>query len=89
MTATADLTTALDTRFEIGGREFRSRLMVGTGKYASNAHMIAAIEASGAAGERSTCANPPAAYATRTPRTSRAAWPRDFDPNAVARLVGS
>src|SRR3954470_7563748 len=32
----------------IGGREFRSRLMVGTGKYASNAQMIDAIEASGA-----------------------------------------
>jgi thiazole synthase len=48
MTATADLTTALDTRFEIGGREFRSRLMVGTGKYSSNAQMISAIEASGA-----------------------------------------
>ena len=48
MTAALDLTTALDTRFEIGGREFRSRLMVGTGKYASNAHMLAAIEASGA-----------------------------------------
>jgi thiazole synthase len=38
----------LDTPFIIGGREFRSRLMVGTGKYASNAQMIAAIEASGA-----------------------------------------
>jgi len=38
----------LDTPFLIGGREFRSRLMVGTGKYASNAQMIAAIEASGA-----------------------------------------
>jgi thiazole synthase len=48
MTASVDLTTSLDTRFEIGGREFRSRLMVGTGKYASNAHMLAAIEASGA-----------------------------------------
>jgi thiazole synthase len=48
MTASVDLTTSLDTRFEIGGREFRSRLMVGTGKYASNAQMIAAIEASGA-----------------------------------------
>src|SRR5215211_6117957 len=48
MTATVDLTTALDTRLEIGGREFRSRLMVGTGKYASNAQMLAAIEASGA-----------------------------------------
>ena len=32
----------------IAGREFRSRLMVGTGKYASNAEMIEAIEASGA-----------------------------------------
>lgn len=32
----------------IGGREFRSRLMVGTGKYASNAEMVRAIEASGA-----------------------------------------
>jgi thiazole synthase len=48
MTASLDLTTTLDTRFEIGGREFRSRLMVGTGKYVSNAHMLAAIEASGA-----------------------------------------
>jgi thiazole synthase len=48
MTASLDLATTLDTRFEIGGREFRSRLMVGTGKYVSNAHMLAAIEASGA-----------------------------------------
>ncbi|HEY0970438.1 MAG TPA: thiazole synthase [Gemmatimonadales bacterium] len=32
----------------VGGREFRSRLMVGTGKYASNAQMVATIEASGA-----------------------------------------
>lgn len=32
----------------IAGREFRSRLMVGTGKYPSNAVMIDAIEASGA-----------------------------------------
>jgi thiazole synthase len=32
----------------IAGREFRSRLMVGTGKYASNSAMIDAIEASGA-----------------------------------------
>ena len=48
MTAALDLTTALDTRLEIGGREFRSRLMVGTGKYASNSQMLAAIEASGA-----------------------------------------
>jgi len=48
MTASVALSPELDTRFEIGGREFRSRLMVGTGKYASNAQMIAAIEASGA-----------------------------------------
>jgi len=32
----------------IGGREFRSRLMVGTGKYASNSLMLDAIDASGA-----------------------------------------
>jgi thiazole synthase len=32
----------------IGGREFRSRLLVGTGKYSSNAVMIDALEASGA-----------------------------------------
>jgi thiazole synthase len=32
----------------IGGREFRSRLLVGTGKYPSNAVMLDAIEASGA-----------------------------------------
>jgi thiazole synthase len=48
MTATVAPSSDLDTPFEIGGREFRSRLMVGTGKYASNAQMIAAIEASGA-----------------------------------------
>jgi thiazole synthase len=33
---------------KIGDREFRSRLMVGTGKYRSNEEMVAAIEASGA-----------------------------------------
>jgi thiazole synthase len=48
MTATVAPSSDLDTPFEIGGREFRSRLRVGTGKYASNAQMIAAIEASGA-----------------------------------------
>jgi len=32
----------------IAGREFNSRLMVGTGKYASNEQMIKALEASGA-----------------------------------------
>src|SRR3954468_10449129 len=38
----------LDTPFIIGEREFQSRLMVGTGKYPSNAVMVQAIEASGA-----------------------------------------
>ena len=46
MTATALPT--LDTSFTIADREFRSRLLVGTGKYASNAQMVSAIEASGA-----------------------------------------
>jgi thiazole synthase len=49
--ATATLPTLqapLDTPFAIGDREFRSRLMVGTGKYASNEQMVRAIEASGA-----------------------------------------
>jgi thiazole synthase len=32
----------------IAGKEFNSRLMVGTGKYASNEQMVAALEASGA-----------------------------------------
>lgn len=45
----ATLATALvDTPFVIGEREFRSRLLVGTGKYASNDVMVRAIEASGA-----------------------------------------
>ena len=39
---------ALDTPFVVGEREFRSRLLVGTGKYASNEVMVRAIEASGA-----------------------------------------
>ncbi len=38
----------LDTPFIIAGREFRSRLLVGTGKYASNDAMVRAIDASGA-----------------------------------------
>lgn len=37
-----------DTEFKIGGRQFRSRLMVGTGKYAGNQQMVDAINASGA-----------------------------------------
>src|SRR6185295_10343186 len=41
-------TSMVDTPFVIAGREFRSRLMVGTGKYKSNQQMEEAIEASGA-----------------------------------------
>jgi thiazole synthase len=37
-----------DTPFIIGERRFRSRLMVGTGKYRTNEEMVRAIEASGA-----------------------------------------
>ena len=45
----AALTTPMvDKPLVIAGREFRSRLMVGTGKYASPAQMTEAIEASGA-----------------------------------------
>ena len=40
--------TATDTQLTIAGRRFRSRLMVGTGKYRSNSQMAQAIEASGA-----------------------------------------
>jgi thiazole synthase len=46
--AGASLAPVPDTQFEVGGRRFASRLLVGTGKYASNAHMVAAIDASGA-----------------------------------------
>lgn len=42
------LSPSLDSPFRIAGREFRSRLMVGTGKYASNEQMVRAIDASGA-----------------------------------------
>jgi thiazole synthase len=37
-----------DLPLTIGGRSFRSRLMVGTGKYRNNDQMVRAIEASGA-----------------------------------------
>jgi len=37
-----------DPDFAIGGRTFASRLIVGTGKYRTNAEMVAAIRASGA-----------------------------------------
>jgi len=39
---------ATDLPLTIGGRAFRSRLMVGTGKYGNNSDMVRAIEASGA-----------------------------------------
>lgn len=39
---------AADAPFSVAGRVFRSRLMVGTGKYATNESMVRAIEASGA-----------------------------------------
>ena len=41
-------TTVVDGDFVIGGRTFASRLIVGTGKYRSNAEMVGAIRASGA-----------------------------------------
>jgi thiazole synthase len=41
-------TAGLDSPFVIAEREFRSRLIVGTGKYRSNDEMVRAIEASGA-----------------------------------------
>lgn len=44
----AAVTPMVDTSFVIAGREFRSRLMVGTGKYRTNEAMIEAIAASGA-----------------------------------------
>src|SRR4051794_26751596 len=40
--------TFTDAPFTVAGRSFRSRLMVGTGKYRNNAVMARAIEASGA-----------------------------------------
>lgn len=42
------MTAPTDPSLIIGGRSFRSRLFVGTGKYRSNTEMLAAIEASGA-----------------------------------------
>jgi thiazole synthase len=48
MTTTLAAAELLDTPLAIGGRTFRSRLMVGTGKYRTNHEMVQAIEASGA-----------------------------------------
>jgi thiazole synthase len=47
MTSTAQ-SPVPEAPLTIGGRSFRSRLLVGTGKYRSNAEMVRAIEASGA-----------------------------------------
>ena len=38
----------MSDKLVIAGKEFNSRLMVGTGKYASNEQMVQALEASGA-----------------------------------------
>ncbi|MFH1765414.1 MAG: thiazole synthase, partial [Gemmatimonadota bacterium] len=38
----------MDTPFQIAGREFSSRLIVGTGKYKDNPTMVKAIRATGA-----------------------------------------
>ncbi len=46
-TATLESAQALDGPLTIGGREFRSRLIVGTGKYKTNEVMVDAIRASG------------------------------------------
>jgi thiazole synthase len=48
MTSTISAPAATDLPLTIGGRTFRSRLMVGTGKYRDNRVMARAIEASGA-----------------------------------------
>lgn len=42
------MTNRNDPALRIAGREFRSRLIVGTGKYANNQEMVDAIRASGA-----------------------------------------
>jgi thiazole synthase len=48
MTLSVEAPAFQDTPFVVAGRAFRSRLMVGTGKYRDNATMVRAIEASGA-----------------------------------------
>src|SRR5438128_10659152 len=48
MTGTLTPDTRTDAPLTIGGRSFRSRLMLGTGKYRGNGEMVRAIEASGA-----------------------------------------
>jgi len=48
MSTTLQNDLELDAPLVIGGRPFRSRLLVGTGKYQSNEYMVRALEASGA-----------------------------------------
>lgn len=45
---TTTVAAPVDRPLTIGGREFRSRLLVGTGKYQDNDTMVRALEASGA-----------------------------------------
>jgi thiazole synthase len=47
MSTTIESLVTPDPPLMIGGRSFRSRLLVGTGKYRSNADMVRALEASG------------------------------------------
>ncbi len=47
MTAMNTLAVSHDPPLTVGGRTLRSRLILGTGKYADNATMVAALEASG------------------------------------------
>src|SRR6267143_2109894 len=44
---TTTVSAPADSPLTINGRQFRSRLMVGTGKYRNNDEMVRAIEASG------------------------------------------
>ena len=48
MATVVEQKTTADPTFVIAGRELRSRLIVGTGKYRSNDEMVRAIDASGA-----------------------------------------
>jgi thiazole synthase len=48
MTAIESPGTLTDSPLTVAGRAFRSRLLVGTGKYRNNTEMVRAIEASGA-----------------------------------------
>ena len=48
ISTTVDALVTTDSPLVIGGRSFRSRLLVGTGKYRSNTEMVATLDASGA-----------------------------------------